>query len=79
MKLKKLVKLFSFCDSVIIWGSDNETPLFEGSILEIPWTFMNYKIGRKNKEDDEEPIFTSIQKNKYGATLPVITINVIDE
>lgn len=79
MKLKNWIKQVDGLSKVKIWGFDEEIPLFEGWIDEIPWTIADYKIGRMNIEDTDEPIYISIYTNEYGATMPLIVINVIEK
>lgn len=77
MKLKKFLKIIDPIVDVVIWTSDDkEKPAFEGSMLDIPFVYMDYKIGRKNSKNKEEPIYINIHKNKYGAILPIIVINL---
>lgn len=79
MKLKNWIKQVDGLSKVIIWGIDEEIPLFEGWINEIPWTIVDYKIGRMNTEDTDEPIYISIYTNEHKATIPLIVINVIEK
>ena len=78
MKLKNWIKQIDSLSKVKIWG-DEEIPLFEGWINEIPWTIVDYKIGRINTADTDEPIYISIYTNEHGATMPLIVINVIEK
>ena len=79
MTLKEWLKPMDLVFDVAIWGSDDEEPLFEGSAFNIPWTIVDYKIGRVNKQDKQEPIYVTIYKNEYNVHLPKIIINVIDK
>ena len=80
MTLKEWLKSMDLVFDVAIWGSDNEEPLFEGPAFNIPWTIVDYKIGRTDKQDKrEEPIYVTIYKNEYNVHLPKIIINVIDK
>lgn len=77
MKLKKFMKLIDPIVDVIIWtNDDNEEPSFEGSILNIPWWYLDLKIGRR-PEDSEEPIYISEHTNKFGHKEPCIVINLL--
>ena len=80
MKLKNWIKQVDCLSKVKIWGFDEEIPLFEGWIDEIPWTIADYKIGKMNTTNIvDEPIYISIYTNEYGATMPLIVINVIEK
>ena len=79
MKLKNWIKKVDSLSKVKIWGFDEETPLFKGWINEIPWTIVDYKIGRMNTADTDEPIYISTYTNENGATIPLIVINVIEK
>ena len=77
MKFKEWMKVVDpICDVVIWTQDDNDTPAFEGSLLDVPWYFMDYEIGRK-EDKSEEPIFISTYTNKYGHKMPVIVVNLI--
>ena len=62
------------CCDVIIFGIEEE-PLFKGAIYDIPWTLVDYPIGRTDNSN-EYPIFITLEKNEYGVSLPVITVNI---
>jgi hypothetical protein len=75
MTLKEWLKPMDLVFEVSIWGSDEE-PLFEGPAFNIPWTIVDYKIGRIDKQDKrEEPIYIAVN----NVHLPKIVINVIDK
>lgn len=76
MILKDWLKQIDPIVDVKIWGVDDE-PLFEGSALDISWTLVDYPIGRI-EDNGEEPIYFSTYQNKYGTTLPIIIINIIN-
>ena len=78
MKLKTWIKQIDPIVDVVIWGDSSTEPLFEGSMLNIPWHLVDLPIGRKNKADTDEPIYISIDKNEFGIEQPTITINVIE-
>lgn len=88
MKLKKWLKQTDSMFDVVIWGDDENEPLYKGSPLDIPWTIVNLEIGRKDnykKEDDksvfiaDEPIFITTYRNEYGTIMPLVSISVIEE
>lgn len=74
MKLKKLIKYMDSLTEVIIWGDNEEEPLFKGCILYIPWHLIDLEIGRKNSPEDE-PIYIYNDKEKNDA---IMVINVIE-
>jgi hypothetical protein len=77
MILKNWLKNMDLIFDVTIWGKDDEEPLYEGEAFNIPWTIVDYPIGRMNN-DKEEPIYICLHKNKYGVNLPKVVINVIE-
>lgn len=78
MTLKEWLKKIDLIIDVKIWGQDDETPLFEGAAFNIPWTIIDYQIGRMD-DSIEEPIYIGIYKNKNNVKLPIIIINVIEK
>ena len=77
MKLKNWIKYVDSLDNVIIWGMDDKEPIFEGCVFEIPWTIVNYKIGRMNpRDEDESPIYVT---HMDDSSQPKIIINVIEK
>lgn len=74
MKLIDWIKQVDPIVDVIIWFPEEEEPIFKGALLNIPWTLTEKEIGRKNQDDDEEPIYISMNENH----LPVIVINLLD-
>ena len=76
MKLKNWIKYIDGLNDVIIWGVDDKEPIFEGCVCEIPWTIVDYKIGKVNPEDTDEPIYIT-RMDRDGQ--PKIIINVIEE
>lgn len=78
MTLKQWIKVIDPCIDVVIWGNTTENePIYEGSLFNIPWIYMDYQIGRPDG-NTEEPIYITQKTNEYGVTLPCITINVIE-
>lgn len=76
MKLEKWLKYINPLIDVQIWESnEDETPVFEGSAYDIPWTLTKRKIGRI--DDSEEPIFICSHVNQYNTELPLMVINII--
>ena len=76
MTLKNWLKDMDLIFDVTIWEKDDEEPLYEGEAFNIPWTIVDYPIGREN--DKEKPIYIYLHKNKYGVNLPKVVINVIE-
>lgn len=76
MTLKEWLKKIDLVIDVKIWGKDNEIPLFEGAAFDIPWTIVDFSIGRM-ENSTEEPIYICTYKN--NVTLPMIVINVIEK
>lgn len=79
MKFGKWMKniIDPLCD-VEIWTQDEpDEPAFKGSILDIPWYFMDFEIGREDPKDKDEPIFISYKINSNNVILPVLVVNLI--
>ena len=77
MKLKDLIPLIDWLSHVVIWTEDSaedEEPAFDGCVMEIPWIYMDMKIGRPQGEI-EEPIYIS---QKEGTHEPVMVINLLE-
>ena len=83
MKLADLLKVVDPILDVHIWTQfdDEESgPSFSGSMLDIPWIYLECKIGfPKGKDEGELPIYVSIDTNKNGVDLPYMAINIIDK
>ena len=83
MKLVDLLKVVDPILDVYIWtqfDTEESGPSFSGSMLDIPWIYLDKKIGfPKDKDEGELPIFITTETNEYGANLPCMTINIIDE
>ena len=81
MKLKKFLKLIDPIGTyVVIWtpeSAEEDKPIYEGDIFDIPWWLMECRIGRAN-DDLEEPIHIYTQKNEHDVLIPTIVINVIE-
>ena len=76
MKLKKFLKLIDpISFDVRIFINNDEEPIFEGSALDIPWGFIDLKIGRIDKSDKDEPIYFYHTENGD----PACVINLIEE
>lgn len=44
MKLKKLQKIFAGYESIIIWGKDENEPVWKGIVDDIPYSLINEKL-----------------------------------
>lgn len=65
MKLKKLANIIDWLTDVVIWTPDSisdEEPAFEGVWMDIPFFYMDMKIGRPDGDTDE-PIYIYADKN----------------
>ena len=78
MTLKQWLKKIDLVIDVKIWGQDYDIPLFEGLAFDIPWTIVDFQIGRTDSSK-EEPIYICTYKNENNITLPMIVINVIEK
>ena len=77
MTLKKWLKYIDPIVDITIWTQDDdETPSYEGSVLDIPWTIVDSEIGRADPTDTDEPIYISIT-DKNGLMCPKIVANII--
>lgn len=72
MTLKKWIKYVNSLEKVIIWGKDDEEPLFEGPVFEIPWTLVDCKIGSTDNICEESIHLADLSQ-------PTLIINIIDE
>jgi hypothetical protein len=78
MTLKEWLKKIDLVIDVKIWGQDDEIPLFEGSAFDIPWTIIDFQLGRMD-DLTAPPIYICTYKNERNVTLPIIVINVIEK
>lgn len=44
MKIKKIVEMFNSAEWIRIWGNDEETPIWEGYIDDIPYRLANREL-----------------------------------
>ena len=80
MKLKKILKVMDPLIRCKIWTSDQEeddtTPEFEGWLMDIPWFYTEYEIGRsKDSRSSDLPIFFADRLDDKGH--PGLVINLI--
>ncbi len=78
MTLREWLEKIDLVVDVKIWGQDNEIPLFEGAAFDIPWTIVDFQIGRM-EDSTEEPIYICTYENKNNVIRPMIVINVIEK
>ena len=76
MKLKELLKTISYLQDVQILyyhGDASEEVLFEGSVLDVPWTYAEWPLDIDN--GDGEAVFSFV--NEKGEA--IIGIYVVEE
>lgn len=78
MTLKEWLKKIDLVIDVKIWGKDDKEPLFEGTAFDIPWTIVDFQLGRMDNFK-ASPIYICTYKNEKNVTLPMIVINVIEK
>ena len=44
MKLKKIFKILPSCETIRVWGKDENTPLFYGAVEDLPVRLENLKL-----------------------------------
>ena len=44
MKLKKIQKIFPAYESIVIWGKDENEPVWKGIVDDIPYSLINEKL-----------------------------------
>jgi hypothetical protein len=76
MKLKKWLKYVDPIVDVKIFEGEEEDPVFEGPLFDIPWGLTEHEIGRVDNTDKDEPIFICSHVNQYNVELPLIVINI---
>lgn len=83
MKVKDLLKVVDPIIDVDIWTQfdDEESgPSFSGSMLDLPWIYLDFEIGfPKGKDEGEKPIYICTHTNEHGVELAYMAINVIDK
>lgn len=75
MKLKDFIPLIDWLSHVVLWTEDSEEPVFDGYVMDMPWIFLDMKIGRPPGETEEPPIYIS---QKEGTHEPVMVINLLE-
>ncbi len=77
MTLKEWLEKIDLVIDVRIWGQNDKIPLFEGAAFDIPWTIIDFPIGRTD-DITTPPIDICTYKNEKNVTLPIIVINVVE-
>lgn len=44
MKLKKILKILPAYERVRVWGNDEERPLYDGFVKDLPYDLINLKL-----------------------------------
>jgi len=44
MKLKKVQKLLPPWEHIRVWGRDEEIPIYDGAVSDIPWIYSGLKL-----------------------------------
>ena len=78
MKLKKLLPLLDGLNRCKIFVvGEEEPPIFEGYISDVPWTLLNYKLDFSN---DEEPVSVWYEQGpKNEIMFPYFNIWITEE
>lgn len=82
MKLKKWLKYVDPIVEVNVFTDKSpcDTPAYSGPLFALPKKYKKMKIGRAKWDNDgDEPIFITHFVNKNGATLELITINLLEK
>ena len=54
LKIKDVIYLFDPVVDIVIWTQeDTEEPSYEGSMLNMPWYYLDYELGSYDPHDDE--------------------------
>lgn len=76
MKFKKWMKVIDPIVDVVIWTQDDDKePAYKGSLLDVPWYYIDWQIG--NKDNDIDPPIYISKDDETGN--PVIVVNLIAE
>ena len=66
MKLIDILRLMSFDVDVIIYGEDDNEPLFKGGAHDVPC-------------NEDGAIFTYHETNEHGVIIPYVIIYIVEE
>ena len=65
--------------TIALWIDGDDSVLWEGHTSNIPWIYLDYKIGVHDPDDPErKPIMIFSKENFYGAHMPHFIITIID-
>lgn len=84
MKLKKWIKFVDPLADIVIYTQDSkeDEPAYEGSLLNMPWYYMDMEIGREDDSCDE-PIYISMKEKTFlngtKSKIPIVIINLIEK
>ena len=77
MKLKKIlpyIEKYINCRIFLVCGDDEDmdnTPVFEGLVDNIPWTFLNYKLIEAEDNEDSEAICAFLIEEKVSPNVGI--------
>ena len=80
LKLNDVIRLFDPLVRVVVWTDDqdpeddNEEPAYEGSLLDLPWYFLDYEIGSYDPEWDGAFLFRDSLGEGKGAGIVMCLI-----
>jgi hypothetical protein len=75
MKLKDFLKYFDGLDYIILWHKDEpEEPVYEGTIFDVPFGWINYKLTLPDKDDKWDGICISKVENRKGNDVLIVQI-----
>ena len=66
--------------TIALWADDDdEEPLFEGCVTDIPWIYLDLELGINDPDDpSRKPVMVFSKENSYGVHMPHFLISVID-
>lgn len=75
LTLKDILPHLNFCADIRLLDDadkgENPEPLFEGGVLDIPWSYLEGKLAT---DDDGEAINAGVRVNSKGVKIPMFTI-----
>lgn len=84
MKLSKWLKQIDIeslsISTVTLWSDykDEEEPIWEGHISQIPMEYLEYKIGITDDDPTVKPIMVFAKESEYGGYRPHFIITIQD-
>ncbi len=67
MKLKKIIKYLDCLSYCKIWINDEENPIYEGSVLDIPWHLLNLSLNNDDRGQAIDAGYDKDATNSYFA------------